>query len=198
MMSADPARKTTLGSLTARMAFDRRQGAAIGEPRKLKESSMSRQSSTFKAIFFSTTMVMLLSFAGSALAANKGPIVQVKVRGSVDEVLDKLKKAVASNGMMVMGELHQGKVLEMTGLRVKSETVFVGNPTVGKDVFSADPGAGIVLPVRINVFDDGHGNTIVSYVPPSHLLNSFGNAKVSGIAKMLDGMLQGLVGMLGQ
>lgn len=159
---------------------------------------MSRQSSTFKMFLFSFAVATLLSFGGTAFAANKGPIVQVKVPGTVDEVLDKLKKAVAANGMMVMGELHQGKVLEMTGLRVNSETVFVGNPTVGKDVFSADPGAGVVLPVRINVFDDGHGNTIVSYVPPSHLLNSFGNAKVSGIAKMLDGKLQGLVGMLGK
>jgi hypothetical protein len=48
------------------------------------------------------------------------------------------------------------------------------------------------------VFDDGHGNTIVSYVPPSHLLREFRNPKVTEIARMLDGKLQGLVGMLGQ
>jgi uncharacterized protein (DUF302 family) len=159
---------------------------------------MSKQVSSLKITIFSAAVAALLAFGGTAFAANKGPIVQVKARGSVDEVLAKLKKAVASNGMMVMGELHQGKVLEMTGLRVKSETVFVGNPTVGKEVFAADPGAGIVLPARINVFDDGHGNTIVSYVPPSHLLREFRNPKVSEVAKMLDGKLQNLVGMLGQ
>ena len=163
-----------------------------------KESTMSKQVSSLKITFLSAAVAAILAFSGTAFAANKGPIVQVKARGSVDEVLDKLKKAVASNGMMVMGELHQGKVLEMTGLRVNSETVFVGNPTVGKDVFSADPGAGIVLPVRVNVFDDGHGNTIVSYVPPSHLLREFRNPKVTEIAKMLDGKLKNLVGMLGQ
>ncbi len=159
---------------------------------------MSMQTSSLRISLVSAAVVALLSFGGSAFAANKGPIVQVKARGSVDEVLDKLKKMVASNGMMVMGELHQGKVLEMTGLRVKSETVFVGNPTVGKGAFSADPGVGIALPIRINVFDDGHGNTIVSYVPPSYLLRNLGNAKVSEIAGMLDGKLQNLVGMLGQ
>ncbi len=159
---------------------------------------MDKQSSILKITIISAAVAALLSFGGTALAANKGPIVQVKASGSVDQVLDKLKKAVASNGMMVMGELHQGKVLEMTGLKVQSETVFVGNPTVGKDAFAADAGAGIVLPVRVNVFDDGHGNTIVSYVPPSHLLASLGNAKVTGIAKMLDGKLQNLVGMLGK
>lgn len=159
---------------------------------------MSKQVSSLKITLFSAAVAVLLSFSGTALAANKGPIVQVKAQGSVDEVLDKLKKMVASNGMMVMGELHQGKVLEMTGLHVQSETVFVGNPTVGKGVFSADPGAGIVLPIRVNVFDDGRGNTFVSYVPPSHLLKELGNPKVTEIARMLDGKLQNLVGMLGQ
>ncbi len=154
--------------------------------------------SSLKITIFTAAVAAVLVLSGSAFAANKGPVVQVRVRGSVDEVLDRLKKTVASGGMMVMGELHQGKVLEMTGLRVKSETVFVGNPTVGKDVFAADPGAGVVLPVRINVFDDGHGNTIVSYVPPSHGLSEFGNPKVTEIARMLDGKLQNLVGMLGQ
>lgn len=159
---------------------------------------MSKQFSTLKITLFSAAVASLLTFGGTAFAANKGPVVQVKANGSVEDVLDKLKKGVAANGMMVMGELHQGKVLEMTGLKVQSETIFVGNPTVGKDAFAADPGAGIVLPVRVNVFDDGHGNTIVSYVPPSHLLSSFGNAKVTMIAKMLDGKLQSLVGMLGK
>lgn len=159
---------------------------------------MSRQVSNLKITLIGAALATLFAFSGTAFAANKGSVVQVKVSGSVDQVLDKLKKAVASNGMMVMGELHQGKVLEMTGLKVQSETVFIGNPTVGKDAFAAEPGAGVVLPVRVNVFADGHGNTFVSYVPPSTELAGFGNPKVTGIAKMLDGKLQGLVGMLGQ
>jgi uncharacterized protein (DUF302 family) len=159
---------------------------------------MQKKVSTLKVTVVSAAMAALLSFGGTAFAANKGPIVQVKAHGSVEDVLDKLKKSVAGNGMMVMGELHQGKVLEMTGLHVTSETVFVGNPAVGKDVFAADPGAGVVLPVRINVFDDGHGNTFVSYVPPSYLLGNFRNPKVNEVAKMLDGKLQKLAAMLGQ
>jgi uncharacterized protein (DUF302 family) len=147
------------------------------------------------------TAAAVLAFAltaGVSLAAPRGPVVQVQAKGSVEDVLSRLKKAVAGNGMMVMGELHQGKIMEMTGLKVQSETVFVGNPTVGKELFSSDPGVGIVVPVRINVFADAGGNTIVSYVPPSHLLGEFGNPKVTEVAKMLDGKLQNLVGMLGR
>lgn len=158
---------------------------------------MSQRFGLVPTVFSAAVLALGLSL-GSVASAATGPIVQVKAKGSVQDVLGKLKKMVASNGMMVMGELHQGKTMEMTGLHVESESVFVGNPTVGKDLFSADPGVGIVVPVRVNVYADGHGNTIVSYVPPSHLLDSFDNPKVSEVAKMLDGKLHNLVSMLGQ
>ncbi|MBI3836623.1 MAG: DUF302 domain-containing protein [Planctomycetia bacterium] len=125
-----------------------------------------------------------------------GPGVVVKVSGSVDQTVAGLKKMVADNGMMVMGELHQGKMLEMTGLRVQSETLFVGNPNVGKQLLSQEPGAGLVVPIRINIYQDARGQTYLRYIPPSHELNGFGNAKVTQIAKMLDGKLQNMTAML--
>ena len=129
-------------------------------------------------------------------ADHPSPGVAVQVRGKVTEVLGKLQKSVADNGMMVMGELHQGKVLSMTGLKVESETIFVGNPAIGKQVFEQNPGAGIVLPVRINVYADADGKTVVAYDPPSHLLAEFKNAKIDEIGRMLDGKLQMLTQML--
>ena len=125
-----------------------------------------------------------------------GPGVVVKARGSVDQTVNALKKMVAGNGMMVMGEIHQGKVLAMTGLKVKSETIFVGNPNVGKKLFSQEPGAGLVVPIRINIYQDARGQTYVRYIPPSQQLNGFGNTKVTKIAKMLDGKLQNMTAML--
>lgn len=122
--------------------------------------------------------------------------VAVKTSGSVDQTLAALKKMVADNGMMVMGELHQGKVLEMTGLKVKSETIFVGSPNVGKKLFSLEPGAGLVVPIRINIYADGHGQTYVRYIPPSQTLGGFDNPMVNEIAKMLDGKLHSMTGML--
>ena len=44
--------------------------------------------------------------AGTALSAGPGPVVQVQAKGSVDDTVTQLKKMVAGNGMMVMGELH--------------------------------------------------------------------------------------------
>lgn len=124
--------------------------------------------------------------------------VVVKTKGSVDQTVSGLKKMVADNGMMVMGEIHQGKMLAMTGLKVNSETIFVGNPNVGKQLFSLEPGAGLVIPIRINIYEDGHGQTYVRYIPPSQQLRGFGNAKVDEIAAMLDGKLHDMTAMLPQ
>lgn len=140
-----------------------------------------------------------LLFAGAPLAAQSGTpsIVQVQAPGSVEQVVAKLKKLVGQNGMMVMGNLDQGKVLSMTGLHVQSETLFVGNPQVGKKLFSADPGVGLVVPVRVNVYQNAEGRTVVSYLPPSVLLKDYGSPAIDKVAEMLDTKLHKMVTMLG-
>lgn len=140
-----------------------------------------------------------LLFAGAPLVAQAGnpSIVQVQAPGSVAQVVAKLKKMVGRNGMMVMGNLDQGKVLSMTGLHVQSETLFVGNPEVGKRLFSANPGVGLVVPVRVNVYQNAGGRTVVSYLPPSVLLEDYGNPAIDKVAQMLDAKLHKMVSMLG-
>ena len=140
-----------------------------------------------------------LMLTGTPLGAQtSGPaIVRVQAAGSVPDVVASLKKMIAQNGMMVMGNLNQGKVLSMTGLNVQSETLFVGNPQVGKQLFSADPGVGLVVPVRVNVYEDAQGHTTVSYLPPSTLLKDYGSPEIDKVAQMLDTKLQNMVQMLG-
>jgi uncharacterized protein (DUF302 family) len=136
--------------------------------------------------------------AGVSQASAAGAVVRTVAKGSVDQVLGGLTKMVADHGMMVMGELHQGKVLEMTGLKVKSESIFVGNPTMGKKLFEIEPGAGVVLPVRVNIYQNAEGQTVVAYIPPSQQLASFNNPMLDKAAAMLDETLAGMVGMIGK
>ncbi len=149
-----------------------------------------------KQVFLYLAVVASLMLAGTASAGSEGPGVQTVVKGSVDEALASLTKMVADNGMMVMGELHQGKVLKMTGLTVKSESVFVGNPTIGKKLFSANPGAGLAVPVRVNIYEDSKGQTVVSYVPLSQQLSGFNNPEIDKVAGMVDGKLAKMVNMM--
>lgn len=133
-----------------------------------------------------------------ATTAAPGPGVAVTTSGSVSETISKLRKMVSGNGMMVMGELNQGKALSMTGINVQSETLFVGNPQIGKKLFSANPGAGAVVPVRINVYQDTDGKTVVRYIPPSQELEKFHNSEITQVGQMLDMKLKDMTSMLGQ
>jgi len=122
--------------------------------------------------------------------------VQVKVTGSVEDVIARLKNMVHKNGMMVMGELHQGRVMSMVGLNIESESIFIGSAAAGKKLFSANAGAGIAVPVRINVYKDAGGSTTVAYVPPSRILSTYHNPMINKVAGMMDGKLKMMTGML--
>lgn len=145
---------------------------------------------------FALTALLMAAPATFAWAAGGSPISQTVVKGTVEQTVSALTKMVAGNGMMVMGELHQGKVLEMAGLKVKSESIFVGNPTVGKQLFEVEPGVGVVLPVRVNIFENADGKTVVAYIPPSRQLAGFANPMLDKMATMLDEKLASMVAMI--
>ncbi len=129
------------------------------------------------------------------LAADNG-IVTVQSKQSFDNTVQEIRELVSKNGMMVLSELNQGKVLSMTGLSINAISLFVGNPQVGNKLFSANHGVGIAVPVRLNIYEGTDGKTYVNYVKPSVQLASFKNDKIQMIAEKLDGKLAMLTGMI--
>jgi len=121
--------------------------------------------------------------------------IEVVASGTFDQTVDKVKKLVAKEGMMVMGEINQGKMLSMTGLELNGITFLIGNPTVGNKLLSADPAAGLVVPIRLYVFESKEGKTIISYYKPSELLAQYHNPKIDMIGKKLDEKLDKLTSM---
>jgi uncharacterized protein (DUF302 family) len=135
-----------------------------------------------------------LSFAGSNTSFN-GDRVTVASDRSFEQVTGAVKSLVAKNGMMVMAEVNQGKMLSMTGISLKATLFVVGNPTVGKQLFEQDHGVGLYVPLRVFVYADASGKTFVSYDRPSALLGQFQNEKIGMVAQMLDQKLEGLANM---
>jgi uncharacterized protein (DUF302 family) len=135
-------------------------------------------------------VVMLATFSGLGWA--QGNIITSQSKRDFDQTVAQIKSATGQNGLMVMGNLNQGRMLSMTGLHLKAESFLVGNPNVGKKLFSADPGVGLYVPVRIFVYQGSGGHTYVSYEKPSATLGQLNNPKVSMIAKMLDKKIQSI------
>lgn len=147
-------------------------------------------------IFILTFMVLIaVTVINSAVAQTNG-FVTIQSKSSFEKTVDQLKELVAKNGMMVLSELNQGKVMEMTGLRLNAISFFVGNPIIGKKLFAANHGVGIAIPVRVNVYEDTDGKTYVNYVKPSDQLAPFKNEDIKNTSIMLDEKLSMLTGML--
>lgn len=130
------------------------------------------------------------SFAGSrvAVTANK----------SFADVNKAVKSLVAKNGMMVMAEVNQGKMLSMAGLKLDATLYIIGNPTVGKQIFEQDHAVGLYVPLRLFVYTDRSGTTHVAYDKPSTVLSQFRNEKIAMVAQMLDQKLNELASMAAQ
>ena len=135
-----------------------------------------------------------LSFAASNTSFT-GDRVTIASDKSFEDVSGAIKTLVAKNGMMVMAEVNQGKMLSMTGLSLKATLFVVGNPTVGKQLFEQDRGVGLYVPLRVFVYADASGKTFVSYDRPSALLGQFENEKIGMFAQMLDQKLDGLANL---
>ena len=129
-------------------------------------------------------------------AAQDSGVVTVTSKKSFDATEAQLRKLVAKGGMMVLGEINQGKALAMTGLKIKVKSLFVGNPTIGNKLFKANPGVGVAVPVRVTIFETPSGVTKVSYVKPSVQLARFQSPVIQKIAGMLDQKLEKLTSML--
>ncbi|MFQ5702339.1 MAG: DUF302 domain-containing protein [Acidobacteriota bacterium] len=134
-------------------------------------------------------------FATTVEPAAPGRRVTVKSSKSFEQVTDAITSMVARNGMMVMAQVDQGKMLSMTGLHLKAKLFLIGNPTIGKKLFAQDRAVGLYVPLRVYVYEAGDGRTYISYDRPSALLGESQDADVLKIAGMLDRKLQGLTTM---
>ncbi len=127
----------------------------------------------------------VLVASGSAFA---GSLVTVTSNQNFENTVSSLQQSIASNQMMVMGRLNQGKALSMTGLNMKGESFLIGNPQSGKKIFGMYPEAGAVLPMRMYVWEQGD-QTKIAWSNPSETFASI-SPKLTMAGNMLENKLQ--------
>jgi uncharacterized protein (DUF302 family) len=150
----------------------------------------------FGALAFSSMLAaVLMTFSASAAMAQEQRV-SIPSNKSFEQTIDAFKTAVSKGGMMIMSTVDQGNMLKMTGLQMKGTLFLVGNPTVGKQVFEKDPGAGLYLPLRVYIYQASDGKTYLSYDKPSSVLKPFNNSEIDQTATMLDQKLAMLTQMV--
>ncbi len=114
-----------------------------------------------------------------------GSFVTVKSTHNYAATVNSLQRAIKSNGLMVMGRVNQKAILSMTGLHLEgAESFLVGNPRVGKKLFSMNPAVAAVVPSRISVWAN-KGTTYIGYFKPSALMGAI-SPRLAMPGKMLD------------
>ena len=141
------------------------------------------------------TLIVTSFLFASNVQAQQLKLVTVKSAKSFEATVDGIKKGVADAGMMVLAEINQGKVLSMTGLTINAESLFIGNPNVGKEALSDNAAVGLVIPLRVNIYED-KGVTYINYFTPSSELGYFKGDKVKMIGQELDKKIAMLTGMV--
>jgi uncharacterized protein (DUF302 family) len=133
-------------------------------------------------------------FSATIAHAQQSKLITVKSAKSFDETVAGIKKSVADAGMMVLAEINHGKILSMTGLSVNAESIFIGNPNVGKEAFADNTAVGLAIPLRVNIYEE-KGAAYINYFTPSSELGYFNGAKVKMIGQELDKKIAMLTGM---
>lgn len=138
---------------------------------------------------------MSLFLLGASSAQAQSNLVTVKSAKSFEATIAGLKKGVADADMMVISEINHGNILSMTGLSIKAQSLFIGNPNVGKDAFSDNMAVGLCIPIRVNVYEE-KGVTYINYFKPSSELSNFKGEKVKMIGQEMDKKVSMLTSMV--
>lgn len=103
--------------------------------------------------------IMLAVFSTPALAE----YMRVEAKGSVSEVADRFVAVVEGAGANVFARVPHSKGAKSVDMELQdAELIIFGNPKLGTPALQQDIRAGLVLPLRVLVHDDG-GQTVLTY-----------------------------------
>ena len=120
--------------------------------------------------------------------------VRVEAEGSVQEVSDRLVAAVEGAGAKVFARVPHSKGAMSVDMELQdAELVIFGNPKLGTPALQADIRAGLVLPLRVLVHDDG-GQTVLTYESVDAMFEGLDIPADAKFRAMMTGALAKLTG----
>lgn len=129
--------------------------------------------------------------AAPALAADP---VRVPSPRPVAETADRLVAAVEGVGATVFARIDHAAGARSAGVEIPANQVVIfGNPALGTGIIEDAPGAGLDLPLRVQVLDEG-GATVLIYHDPARLAADHGLPADHPVIAKMTGALAGLAG----
>lgn len=141
---------------------------------------------------FALAVAAAMMMATQVAAEDK--MTRVEAAGTVAETADRLQAAVEGAGAKVFARVNHGAGAASVDLELAdSELLVFGNPKLGTPALQADIKAGLVLPLRVLVYDDG-GQTVMLYEEPASMFADYGVPGDAEVVKTMTGALGKLTG----
>ena len=131
--------------------------------------------------------IAVITMSSSGYAAD---LIKKTSPHSVQDTMDKLEAAVEKAGARVAARVDHAAAAKTVGIDLSPNQVLIfGNPNIGSPIFVENPAAGLDLPIRVVVYEDASGKTIVAYHNPAALAESFGLPAEMKSFQMMTGAL---------
>ena len=138
---------------------------------------------------FVTTLGISALLATPAVA----DLVKKQSPHSVQMTMDKLEAAVGKAGAGVAARVDHAAAAKSVDIDIAPNQVLIfGNPKIGSPIFAQNPAAGLDLPIRVVVYQDTAGDTIVAYHDPKDFAASVGLSPDMQSFQMMAGALNKL------
>ena len=121
----------------------------------------------------------------------------VATRAPWSEVQAEVAKMSGPHGLMVLLQADQGDVASLAGRALHCRLYLVGNPVIATGIINKDIRAGMLVPFRVQIYEEG-GRGVLSYDLPSSFLGSLKNPALDDVGIDLDRKIAAVVQALQQ
>jgi uncharacterized protein (DUF302 family) len=116
----------------------------------------------------------------------------VSRRANWSEVKAEVAAMAGPHGLMIIYHADQGKIATLSGNTASCSLYLVGNPDIATRILRLDIRAGLLVPFRVQLYDDGkHG--VISYDCPGSSLGTLQNPALSSVGVDLDNKITAVI-----
>lgn len=93
---------------------------------------------------------------------------------SVGETVQKLTLTMKEKNLSIFSVINHDENALKAGTELKpTKLIIFGNPQVGSKLMAADRRVGVDLPMKLLIWEDQNGKTMVGYYPASYLITQY-------------------------
>ncbi|WP_439123900.1 DUF302 domain-containing protein [Marivita sp.] len=116
-----------------------------------------------------------LALAATTATAGDNGLMHKDSAMGVTETVDAMVTAMEGAGITIFARVDHGAGAASIGEDIgDSQLLIFGNPKVGTPAIKDDPAAGLFLPLKVLVYEDGIGGTKIVYEEPAAMLGKLG------------------------